>query len=291
MKTLILYQSFTGNTKMVTQRIENALKAEGITPDMIKVKKDTDIELYDYELIFLGTPVIQWLPAKPILEFIHGKLELHRKRGEIIPTSPKLPGKYAVCYCTYSGPHTGIREAVPAIKYMEQFFEHLKFSMLGEWYIVGEFRKNEILATQGVLGDTRGRPNENDLMDIDLRVKNVIGKIKRLTGKAKGNLPEDFIPKPMQFLSKDADVCDSFKGLVDTLQNTSSIDKNTQRLIKIALSAACKCKDCLKFHILEALKHGTTDIEIRDALFCGVTMGGTPYLAFAFEVLEELDLG
>ncbi len=87
-----------------------------------KVTKDMDVDLYGYDLVFLGTPVIQMLPCKPVLDFIGVQLAHHRKKGNIIPKSPKIPGKYAVCYVTYSGPHTGIREAIPAIKYMEQFF-------------------------------------------------------------------------------------------------------------------------------------------------------------------------
>ena len=136
------------------------------------------IELYDYDLIFLGTPVIEFLPCKPILDFIHSQLTIHRKMGNIIPSSPKIPGKYAVCYCTYSGPHTGIREAIPAVKYMEQFFEHLRFSVLGEWYIVGEFKGNEILSTKGALGDIRGRPNKEDLLEVERKVEELLKKVR-----------------------------------------------------------------------------------------------------------------
>jgi len=180
MKTLILYQSFTGNTEKVTKTIEKSLKSKGITPQIIRIKEGTNvnIELYAYDLIFLGTPVIEFLPCKPILDFIHSQLTIHRKMGNIIPSSPKIPGKYAVCYCTYSGPHTGIREAIPAVKYMEQFFEHLRFSVLGEWYIVGEFKGNEILSTKGALGDIRGRPNKEDLLDVERKVEELLKKVR-----------------------------------------------------------------------------------------------------------------
>lgn len=185
MKALILYQSFTGNTEKVTQRIEKALTSESVIPETIKITKESNVELYDYDLVLLGTPVIEFLPAKQVLNFIHSQLVVHRKRGDIIPSSPKLPGKYAVCYCTYSGPHTGIREAIPAVKYMEQFFEHLRLSVLDEWYVVGEFKGNEVLSTKGVLGDIRGRPAEDDFLDVERRVKNLIKKIKSLSNNHK----------------------------------------------------------------------------------------------------------
>ncbi len=290
MQCLVLYHSFTGNTEKVTNRIEKVLQTEDISYNVIKVDNTKEIDLYKYDLIFMGTPVIQCLPCKPILDFIKTKLDYHRKRKDIIPKSPKLKGKYAVCYCTFSGPHTGIREAIPAIKYMEQFFEHLRFSVIGRWYIVGEFKNNDVLSTQGVLGDIRGRPNEKDLMEVELKVKRILQKVKCTTQSNNIKLANNFVPKPLQFLSEKSEVLEEFKGLVEVLKKTSSLDECTQYLIKIALSAAYKCKDCLKFHIKEALENGVTEIEIKDALYLGTTLGGTSYLGFAYEVLEELNL-
>lgn len=178
MKTLILSHSFTGNTEKVTQRIAAKLTSEGIEPTVIKVSKDTSVDLHNYDLVYLGTPVIEFLPAKPVLNFIHSQLTTHRQIGTIIPCSPKIPDKYAVCYCTYSGPHTGIREAIPAVKYMTQFFEHLRFRVLEEWYVVGEFTNNEILSTKGTLGDIRGRPDERDLANIESKVENLLKGIR-----------------------------------------------------------------------------------------------------------------
>ena len=173
MKTLILSCSFTGNTEKVTQKIEGALKLHKIRPNVMKISKDIDVELHDYDLVFLGVPVYEFLPPKSVLDFIHSQLTFHRKEGTIIPCSPRIPGKYAVCYCTYSGPHTGIREAIPAIKYMTQFFEHLRFLVLEEWYVVGEFINNELLSTKVTLGDIRGRPNEQDLKEVSEMVKGI----------------------------------------------------------------------------------------------------------------------
>ena len=285
MKTLILYQSFTGNTEKVTRRIEKVLKAKKEAPEVIKVSENSNVEVYEYDLVFLGTPVIEFLPAKPVLEFIRSQLTRHRKEGDIVPSSPKIPSKYAVCYCTYSGPHTGIREAIPATKYMEQFFEHLRFSVLGQWYIVGEFKGNEVLSTQGRLGDIKGRPNENDLLNVETKVKNLLQKIKSVGDK---EYPFEFTPNVLNFMSENTDFLNAFKELKEIQEKTSSLDDGTKALIKIALSSAYKCRDCLKFHLLEALERGVTEMEIKDALFAGGIMGGTPFLSFAFDVLKEL---
>ncbi len=288
MKTLILYQSFTKNTEKVTYSIEDALKNQGVIPEIKKVSKDLNIDLYDYDLVFLGTPVIEFLPCKPVLDFIHSQLMLHRKKGDIIPCSPKLPGKYAVSYVTYSGPHTGIREAIPANKYMEQFFEHLRFSVLGEWYIIGEFHKNEELSTKGILGNIKGRPNTKDLLEIQYKVRNIVNRIKDKDRDNGHDIEEEFVPGSLRFIMKNQDFLNKFKQVIECQKNTNSLDKTTQELIKIALSASYKCRDCLKYHILEALKNGITGIEIQDAIFCGAIIGGPPFLSFAFDVLNEL---
>ena len=81
-------------------------------------------------------------------------------------------------FCTYSGPHTGINEAIPAGKYAGQFFEHLGFTVLDEWYIVGEFHGNERASTMGRLGDIRGRPNQQDLAQVQRDVSELVQSIQ-----------------------------------------------------------------------------------------------------------------
>jgi methylmalonyl-CoA mutase cobalamin-binding subunit len=57
----------------------------------------------------------------------HGK---YRRAGRVRTGSPKIPGKNVLIFCTYSGPHTGLNEAIPAGKYAGQFFEHLGFTVV-----------------------------------------------------------------------------------------------------------------------------------------------------------------
>jgi flavodoxin len=173
LKALVIYYSATGNTKKVADTIQNSLvndKAESI---LLRIQDASEQELYDYDLVFLGSPSIEFLPAEPVMRFIKGKLKVHRERGDIKLCAPKIPGKTAVVFCTYSGPHTGISEATTAGKYMRQFFEHLGFDVTDEWYVVGQFRNWEEGNTMGRLGDIRGRPNEEDLS----RVRSDVSKL------------------------------------------------------------------------------------------------------------------
>jgi len=79
-------------------------------------------------------------------------------------------------FCTYSGPHTGFDEATPAGKYMGQFFEHLGFAILGEWYVLSEFHGSEENSTRGRMGDIRGKPTEEDLKKIREDAKHLASK-------------------------------------------------------------------------------------------------------------------
>jgi flavodoxin len=180
MKTLVLYWSATGNTKKVADAIGQSLENEGITSVMKKVAEAGGEELLQYDLVFLGTPSYSFLPPEPVIKFVKEKMKFHAERGDIKPGAPVVPGKTAVVFCTYSGPHTGVREATPVGDYLGQFFEHLGFDVAAKWYIVGEFHGSEELSTLGRLGDIRGRPNDKDLAEVK---NNVSALIKSLRSK------------------------------------------------------------------------------------------------------------
>lgn len=63
---------------------------------------------------------------------------------------------------------------------MGQLFDHLGYTILDEWYVIGEYKTERLqdMSVSGRLGDIRGRPNERDLRDVDERVKGVLGSIK-----------------------------------------------------------------------------------------------------------------
>jgi len=180
LEALIIYFSATGNTEKVANAIRETLKEEKVKVNLLKVQDAAGEELYGYNLVFLGTPSYSFLPAKPIMDFINTKMKLHRERGDIKLCAPKIPGKNAVVFCTYSGPHTGINEAIPAGKYMAQFFEHIGFEVSAEWYVVGEFHGREENSTKGRLGNIKGRPNQQDLdkvkRDVHDLIRSVISK-------------------------------------------------------------------------------------------------------------------
>jgi flavorubredoxin len=180
-KVLILYWSATGNTEKVAMAIQQALTIEGITPVNKKIGEASDDELYNYTLIFLGAPSYSFQPPEPVIRFVKEKMRYHSERGDIKVGAPLVPGKTAVIFCTYSGPHTGIKEVTPVGDYLGQFFEHLGFNVAAKWYVVGEFHGNEQLSTKGRLGDIRGRPNERDLAEIQDNVVKLLESLRLKT--------------------------------------------------------------------------------------------------------------
>jgi multimeric flavodoxin WrbA len=170
LKAIVIYDSNTGNTEKVANTIQKTLVEEKVASTLRKIKDAFEEELYNYDLVILGTPTFQWLPSKRVQRFINRKMVLHEKRGDVKLLAPVMPGKKAAVFCTYSSPFTGIESALPCIKYMAQFFKHIGFEVAGEWYVVGEFHGNEERSTKGKLGDIRRRPNQADLEEVRGRV-------------------------------------------------------------------------------------------------------------------------
>ncbi|MBE9514448.1 MAG: flavodoxin domain-containing protein [Chloroflexi bacterium] len=166
---LIIYFSRTGNTEKVALAIRKGLERGGLKVTIKRVEEAIEEDLYDYDLVCLGSPVLHSLPPPPVLKFIRKNDRRYRDAREVYVPSPKMVNKNALVFCTYSGPHCGIHEALPAGKYIRQFFEHLGFDVKGEWYEVGEFHGWEQGSTKGMLGDIRGRPNVEDLALVELK--------------------------------------------------------------------------------------------------------------------------
>jgi len=125
----------------------------------------------------LGSPVIDWLPTKRMMDFLKKKLQSYSDHGKIVPSSPLIPGKYGICFCTYAGPHIGKNEALPMTMWLSSFLEHLGYAVLDQWHIVGQFHKETDMNTQGRLGNILGRPNDEDLINVVNRTKGIIGAL------------------------------------------------------------------------------------------------------------------
>ncbi|MDD3581841.1 MAG: flavodoxin domain-containing protein [Desulfobacca sp.] len=176
MKILNMFFSTTGNTAKVAQTISNTVQQAGHHIETVKVKKDLDLDLLSYDLIFVGSGIYEWLPGQPMISLFTKLRRQYAAQGEIKPSAPRRHGKKVVVYCTYGGCHTGPNEALPAVKFMGQLFDHLGFDIVGEWYTVGEYHPEiyKAMSSGGRLGDIRGRPHEGDLAEIAEKVKGIL---------------------------------------------------------------------------------------------------------------------
>lgn len=183
-KALTLYWSAGGNTEKVARALHETLTEVGADSEFREITPELTADYYDYDLILLGAPVYRFLPPEPVMEFL-GKQQ--STVADVRPACPEKPGHFGMVFCTYGGPHTGIREARPALLYMRQFLEHAGIPVVDEMAVVGQFHAEgrQEMNLAGRLGDIRGRPNESDLREVQEKLK---GLMRRLQHKLPGNL-------------------------------------------------------------------------------------------------------
>jgi flavodoxin len=165
-KALMIYWSKTGNTEKVATAIKQGLEETGVQVTVKRPEEAENVDYFDYDLVCVGSPSYSWHPPEPMTNFLKKKFAVYRQQGKIKPSAPKVPGKNALVFVTYSGPHTGMDEATPAGKDMRQFFEHIGFNVIDEWYVLSEYHGSLENSTQGRMGDIRGKPTEEELLKI-----------------------------------------------------------------------------------------------------------------------------
>ena len=169
MKAAILYWSKTGNTRKVALAIQAGLEQAGAEVTVLHIDDKTTIDFYGYDLLCLGFPSYQWSPPAPVTDFLRRKFAEYRQNVKV--GAPPLPGKHVLIFCTYSGQHTGLREAAPAGEFAGQFFEHIGIPVIDAWYVIGEYHGSVSASTEGRLGDIRGQPTGVVLQEITQRAQ------------------------------------------------------------------------------------------------------------------------
>jgi flavodoxin len=169
MKAIVLYWSKTGNTRKVAEAIQGGLNETGADVTLQHIDDASTLNPYNHDLVCLGFPSYQWSPPPPVIDFLRRTFAAYRHLVKV--GAPPFPGKNVLIFCTYSGQHTGINEATPAVKFAGQFFEHLGIPVVDEWYVIGEFHGSLSASTEGRLGDIRGEPSEKVLADLKIKAQ------------------------------------------------------------------------------------------------------------------------
>jgi len=165
LRALVIYYSPGGNTRRVAEALSRGLERGEVEVTLLPLHRAGGASIEDYDLVCLGCPSYRFAPPAPVARFIGRLMAEGSASRHIVPNAPRRPGRWAVAFVTYAGPHTGIEEATPVGGVISQTFRHLGYDVRGVWYTVGAFhdRSDPLLNLYGRLGDIRGRPNEHDL--------------------------------------------------------------------------------------------------------------------------------
>lgn len=165
-KSLIIYQTKSGNTEKVALKFRQVFEENGWECDMLKVCEETDISnlpnFNDYDFLCAGSGVYHSVCAKEIFELLFSATH-SRDNPEM--QQKIVPGpKKGVAFVTYSGEHLGPQEAEPALGLLALEIEHLKYKCIGRFSCPGKHAGHNEATPQWWHGDIRDRPNERDLL-------------------------------------------------------------------------------------------------------------------------------
>jgi flavodoxin len=177
-RSLILYQTLSGNTEKVALRFKKVFENKGWSCDMFKIDKTITMEnlpfrFQDYDFLCAGSGVYAAQPGKEIADLIFKIAHQTKRDGKIVRVHRKIvPGpKKGVVFVTYAGTHLGPKEAEPALSLLDLEIEHLKFKCAGRFLCPGGIGK----PTPGYWhGDIKNRPSERDLRKAEIFLEEIL---------------------------------------------------------------------------------------------------------------------
>lgn len=178
-RALVLYASITGNTEMIAKALGGVCEKYNFAVDYVKIKPKMDweanpIDVMDYDLVFLGSPIIAGLPYKEVnnLMGLQGDCCLKGNPMKMKPTiqNPGIPGVvdpprgmtpgvkgevcktvYGVAFVTYGGCTVGPAEAMPALSVLEEYFRVNGIRTIGKYACAGKELRHESVDTLGAM--------------------------------------------------------------------------------------------------------------------------------------------
>ncbi len=178
-RSLIIYQTMTGNTEKVALRFQKVFNQKGWKCDAFKIDKNTDFanlpfKFEDYDFMCAGSGVYMALPGKEITDLMFKYTHQPKRNGKIVRVHRMIfPGpKSGIVFVTYAGTHLGPKESEPALSLLELNIEHLRFKCIARFSCPGGVGKR---ATPGQwFGDTRERPSERDLRKAEIFMEEIL---------------------------------------------------------------------------------------------------------------------
>ena len=85
------------------------------------------------------------------------------------------------------------------------------------------------------------------------------------------------------------DLMTAFSQLAAAGTKAGALDKKTRELVAVGIAIACRCDDCIGFHVQTLVKLGTSKAELEEVLATAVYMGGGPSMMYATHALKAFD--
>jgi flavodoxin len=145
MKAVVVYDSLSGNTKQIAEVISRKMECK-----VYSIAEIEAVELSEYDLIVIGTPVHGATPSKGMIKYL-----------ESCPQEKK----YAI-FCTYGAPLWGKSSAVKCGKFIKEKLG--KPDVLGEFICIGF---HQIFKTY------KGHPNADEIKDAGEFGKELMAKM------------------------------------------------------------------------------------------------------------------
>jgi AhpD family alkylhydroperoxidase len=85
------------------------------------------------------------------------------------------------------------------------------------------------------------------------------------------------------------DLMTAFSQLATAGTQAGALDKKTRELVALGISVACRCDDCIGFHVQTLVKLGTSRAELEEVLATAVYMGGGPSMMYATHAIKAFE--
>ena len=94
-------------------------------------------------------------------------------------------------------------------------------------------------------------------------------------------------PPPGQAASTVAETQQAFMALMRAAQAPGALSEKTKELILFSLVISSRCEPCFEAHLRKAQRLGVTQVELDEAAWCAIALGGAPVKMFYQECLDK----
>jgi len=155
LKAYVVYDSKTGNTQRMAERVAQTLEGEGLEVLLHRVEEASVDLLPSVHALVLGSPVYYGLPSAGIKKFIDDSVKYHGKLTHLV----------GAAFCSSGGTHTGSESTLLAL---------IEAMLVHGMVVQGESGGAHYGAT------SVGAPDEKALAQCDRLAERVASLVKKL---------------------------------------------------------------------------------------------------------------